>query len=70
MLMKDENSCRNDWPFARVIEVSQSSDNQVRSVKLQVADTAIDRNGKRIHQPTVLMRPIRKPVVLFKAADK
>ena len=54
--LSDENSPRNMWKLARVIDVHPSSDGLIRSVKLRVASRDSD--------PTVLDRPIHKLVPL------
>ena len=57
------------WALARVEEVMVDPDNHVRKVKLRIADSNLDKNGKRIHSVKFLERPIHKLVVLVEASD-
>ena len=67
VLICDENLARNDWRLARVVETFTSSDNLVRSVKLRLASSELDQHGKRMVEPTILVRPIHKLVLLLEA---
>lgn len=64
VLIKNELTSRNNWPLAKVIQILPSKDNLVRKVKLQLASNQLDKNGKRLVQPTQLERPIHKLVLL------
>lgn len=67
VLLKDEQSHRNDWPLARVVATLPSKDQLVRKVKVQLANALLDSKGKRQTPPTTLDRPIQKLVVLCRA---
>ena len=56
VLVKDEDVRRNQWPLARVVEVSPSADGMVRSVKVKMSSKN-DKTG------SVLERPIAKLVL-------
>ena len=57
VLLKDENSPRNEWPLGRIQEVEQSNDGLARSVKLKT------ENG-------VLRRPVNKLVLLLPTEEQ
>ena len=57
VLLKDENSPRNEWPLGRIQEVEQSNNGLARSVKLKT------KNG-------VLRRPVNKVVLLLSTEEQ
>ena len=65
VLICDENLVRNDWRLARVVETFTSSDNLVRSVRLQVATANLDKNGRRQSDIQFLNRPVHKLILLL-----
>ena len=67
VLIKDENLPRNVWPLARVSEVFLSSDGKVRKVKLVLADSHLDKHGKRTTMARYLERPVQKLILLMSA---
>ena len=67
VLICDDNAARSDWRLARVVECFTSNDNLVRSVKLQLATTQLDKKGKRLSDLTYLTRPIHKLILLIEA---
>ena len=67
VLICDENLVRNDWRLARVVETFTSSDNLVRSVRLQVATANLDKNGRRQTDIQFLNRPVHKLILLLEA---
>ena len=64
VIVKDEGLPRNQWRLARVVETYPSDDALVRKVKLLVADSSLDRCGKRSKPPVYLDRPVQKLVIL------
>lgn len=64
--MTDDNTQRNEWKLARVVEVHPSSDGIVRKVKLLVSDTTFVK-GKPQTRSVYLERPIHKVVTLLEA---
>ena len=64
VIVKEESAIRNRWPMAKVVEVAPGSDGLVRHVKIQMADSNIDDQGKRHVAPRLFDRPIQKLVVL------
>ena len=62
VISKEDDSARNQWPLARVVEVYPSADGCVRKVKIMMANGELDKNGKRQKPPTFLNRPIHKLV--------
>ena len=52
VLIVDENTARNEWKLARVVEAVPSKDGLVRSVKLQLATTQLDARGRRLNDLT------------------
>ena len=67
VLICDENLARNDWRLARIVETFTSSDNLVRSVKLRLASSELDHHGKRTSDPTTLVRPVHKLILVIEA---
>ena len=65
MIIKDENTARNQWLLARVVAVYPCSDGCIRKVQLVFGDKFIDNAGKRKHPLRILERPIQKLVVLL-----
>ncbi|XP_067026670.1 uncharacterized protein [Acropora muricata] len=55
VLLKDDNTCRNKWPMARVIAARRDHQGQVRSVTVQPATGSM------------LSRPINKLVLLLES---
>ena len=66
VLISDENTARNEWRLARVVECYTSRDNLVRSVKLKLATSQLNKDGKQLSGPTYLIRPINKLIMLVK----
>lgn len=50
VILQDDNSLRNEWKLARVVEPHPSADGIVRKLKLLVGDTAFDK-GKPTRSP-------------------
>ncbi len=65
VVLKDECLSRNMWKLGRVVEVYVSDDSLVRSVKVIVGDSNLDKRGRRVSQPSYLVRPIHKLVLLL-----
>lgn len=64
VIVKEDNTPRNEWKFARVVETSEGDDGLVRKVKVQIGQRDLGKNGKRSKQPSFLERPVQKLVVL------
>lgn len=64
VVVKDENTPRNVWKLARVVEANEDDDGLVRKVKVQVGTTDLGKKGERLKQVSVLERPVQKLVVL------
>ena len=67
--LHDVATCRGDWKTARVIEVFPSDDGLVRSVKLRMATSALDKNGRPTGASVILTRPVHKLTVMIKHAS-
>ncbi|XP_049319056.1 uncharacterized protein LOC125780640 [Astyanax mexicanus] len=67
VLLQDDNTARNQWKMAKVIEVYPGKDGRVRRLKLLISDSSLDEKGKRISKPVHLERPIHKTVTLLEA---
>ena len=63
--MKDDNAPHISWKVARVVQADKEEDGHVRKVKLIMADSHLDDNGKRIKPPTYLERPVHSLVHLM-----
>lgn len=55
---------RNSWILARIIEVTKSTDELVRSAKCQLAQSNLNKQGIPLRKPTIVERPINKMVLL------
>ena len=66
----DDDTPRNKWKLARVEEVYPSEDGRVRKVRLRIADSELDRHGKRTKTVTFLDRPVHKLVLLITADNE
>ena len=65
VLLCDDNVPRNSWRLAKVVEVLPSRDDLVRSVKIQLATSNLDKKGKRLSDPSIFTRPIHKLIPLI-----
>lgn len=65
VIVKDDNLPRNQWHLGRVIDTYASEDGLVRSVRLAIGDSNLDKKGKRNGQLSTLERPIHKLVLLL-----
>ena len=48
VVIKDESVSRNMWKLGRIVEVYPSDDSLVRSVKVIIGDSNLDKRGKRL----------------------
>ncbi|KAL7877209.1 hypothetical protein SRHO_G00038520 [Serrasalmus rhombeus] len=64
VIVKDENTPRNEWPLSKVVEAQEDDDGLVRKVKIQVGQNKLGPKGERLTQPSFLERPVQKLVVL------
>ena len=69
VILKNEDLFRGDWKLGKVIEATEDSDGLVRKVKVLMADSMLSKEGKRLHKPTVLERPIHKLVLLLERSN-
>ena len=65
VLVIDENSSRNQWPLGRIVKTHKGRDGLVRSADVQIASKELDKNGRRLKEPSILKRPIQKLVHLL-----
>ena len=65
VMVKDLNLSRNAWQLARVATVYPSKDGHVRKVQVALADSCLDKNGKRSGPLRYLERPVQKLVLLM-----
>ena len=68
VIIKEDNTPRNQWRLARVMEGKPDKDGLVRKVKLLVGTSKLTSNGKRKDPLTSLERPIHKLVLLHSSA--
>lgn len=64
MLLKEEELVRGNLRLARVVETISSKDNLIRKVKLLMADSDLNKMGKRVKEPVYIERPTHKLVLL------
>ena len=70
MIVKDDNTPRNQWLMGRIAETFPSEDGFVRKVKLVIADAKLSKTGKRTRAMQTLERPIHKLVTLLTCEDQ
>ena len=58
VIVKDDNSPRNEWKLARIIETYKDDDGLVRKVMVQMGQSNLGNKGERLTQPSILERPI------------
>nr|XP_029136991.1 uncharacterized protein LOC114921292 [Labrus bergylta] len=64
VIVKDDNTPRNEWKLARVVETSEDDDGLVRKVKIQIGKRDLGKKGERLKPLSFLERPVQKLVVL------
>ena len=64
VLVKDDNTPRNQWQLARVTEAQRGNDGLVRKLNLEVEDHQLSARGTRTKPVSLLERPIHKLVLL------
>ena len=64
VIVKENNTPRNEWNLARIIEANEDDVGLVRKVKVQLGQSNLGKKGERLTQPSVLERPVQKLVVL------
>ena len=64
VIVKDDNLPRTEWKLARVSSVYPTADGLVRKVQVTLADSCLDKKGKRIAPLRCLEWPIQKLVLL------
>lgn len=70
VIVKDVNLPRCQWQIARVCTAYMDGDNQVRKVRLEVANAnSVNAQGQRVQPATYLERPIQKLVLLLEVED-
>nr|XP_057941354.1 uncharacterized protein LOC131137424 [Doryrhamphus excisus]XP_057941355.1 uncharacterized protein LOC131137424 [Doryrhamphus excisus] len=67
VLLQDNDTPRNQWKLAKVVEVFQGADGRVRKFKLLLSDTTLDSKGSRTCKPVYLERSVHKTVLLLEA---
>lgn len=67
VIMKEEMSHRNHWKLARVSDCFPSKDGLVRRVKIQVANSSLDDQGRPKQRTSILERPVQQLVLLIEA---
>ena len=69
VIVKDENTSRNQWQLARVHETYPSEDGHVRKVKLAMESRSLNAKGKQTCPTMYLDRPIQKLVLLVEGLE-
>ena len=65
VIVKDDDTPRNQWKMGRVIEAQPDQDGLVQKVILDVGSPSLTLEGKRNQPLSTLERPIHKLVVLM-----
>lgn len=69
VVIKDDLIHRNNWKLGRVHSVKVSDDGFVRSAKVLVGDSNLNKFGKRTKAVSYLERPVNKLVLLVESVD-
>ncbi|XP_077393414.1 uncharacterized protein LOC144030741 [Festucalex cinctus] len=67
VMMKGEDSHRNEWRLGRVSETTANEDGLVRRVKVCVGDKELGKKGERLHKLSEVERPVQKLVLLLES---
>jgi hypothetical protein len=65
VIVKDIDTPRNRWKLARIVETYPENDGLVRKVKIALADSTLDDQGRRKRPISYLDRPVQKFVLLL-----
>lgn len=65
VIVKDIDMPRNRWKLARIVETYPENDGLVRKVKIALADSTLDDQGRRKRPISYLDRPVQKLVLLL-----
>nr|XP_039258111.1 uncharacterized protein LOC120334671 [Styela clava] len=69
VIVVDENTPRNQWKMARIVDVYPDADGHVRRVRVHIGDSTLDERGKRIKDVLFLDRPIQKLILFLESGD-
>lgn len=70
VIVHDQNACRSEWPLGRVERVFPGDDGLVRKVKLTMAVSDLDGEGRTASGNRTLERPVHKLTVLLSVNDQ
>ena len=70
VIIAEEETPRNCWPLARVINAKKDKDGLVRMVKLKVGDRQATEQGRRKNPLATLERPVHKLILLMQAEER
>lgn len=70
VLIKDDDSPRNQWRLSKVTDVIRDEDGLVRKVRLLVGSPNLSQRGERKGQLSTLERPIQKLVLLIPKQER
>ena len=70
VILGDNDTPRNQWQLAKVINTNSDADGRVRSARLKVGDRTPNSNGQPVTQASYLDRPIQKMVLLVPKEDQ
>jgi hypothetical protein len=70
VIIAEEETPRNCWPLARVINAEKDEDGLVRMVKLKVGDRQATEQGRRKNPLATLERPVHKLILLMQAEER
>ena len=69
VLIKDDNSSRNQWKLGLVTVAEPDDDGLVRKVSLKTRSSSVNKKGKVIWSVSQLERPIHKLVLLQETSE-
>ncbi|XP_077969350.1 uncharacterized protein LOC144423049 [Styela clava] len=69
VIVVDENTPRNQWKTARIVDVYPDADGHVRRVRFHIGDLTLDERGKRKKDVLFLDRPIQKLILFLESGD-
>ena len=67
VILKDQESQRNDWPLGIITRTTLDEDGLVRRVWVRVGSRELDQKGRPLKKISELERPIQKLVVLVES---
>lgn len=65
VVVKDDNLARNEWKLGRVVSVLPDEDDRVRKVRVMIADSCLDNQGRSVKAANCIERSVHCLVLLL-----